>query len=136
MQQIHIQSFHGLFQSFLACDGEEGALLYLVGRFDVDRAVYVGMRQHAQDGFDDFLDFLVGQPLLFAQHLLAGQTVLDVGVIDGRPELEEGEFEGELFGEVDVDDELGAFVGTSDGSVDDEFPVVEVFLEGGDDSSE
>jgi hypothetical protein len=92
--------------------------------------------EHAQDGFDDFLNFFVGQPFLLSEHLLAGESVLDVGVVDGRSEFEEGEFEGELFGEVDVDDEGGAFVGAGGGSVDAELPVVEVFLEGGDDSSE
>jgi len=66
---------------------------------------------------------------------LTDESVLDVGVIDGSAELEEGEFEGKLFGEIDVDDELGSLVGTGYGTVYGELPVIQIFLDRGVDSS-
>lgn len=75
------------------------------------------MGQHAENGFDYILDLLVGQPLLFAQHLLADQAVLDIWVIDGRSELEEWKLEGKLFWEVDIKDKLNSLVWTADGSI-------------------
>lgn len=86
------------------------------------------MGQHAENGFDDVLDLLVGQPLLFAQHLLADQAVLDIRVIDGRSELEERKLEGKLFWEVDIKDKLNSLVWTADGSINQQLPVIQILL--------
>jgi hypothetical protein len=56
-------------------------------------------------------------------------------VVDGGSKLEEGEFEGKLLWEVDIEDELEALIGTAVRSVDEQFPVVQIFLESGDHSS-
>jgi hypothetical protein len=105
------------------------------GGLDVDGAVDVGMGQHAKHGLDDVAYFLVGQPLLFAQHFLAHQSFLDVGVVDGGSELELGEFERKLFGEVHIDGESEAFVGGAEGSIDEKFPMEEILLYVGCDAS-
>lgn len=86
------------------------------------------MGQHAENGFDYILDLLVGQPLLFAQHLLADQAVLDIWVIDGRSELEERKLEGKLFWEVDIKDKLNSLVWTADGSINQQLPVIQILL--------
>jgi hypothetical protein len=87
------------------------------------------MREHSQNGLDDVLHLLVGQPLLLAQHLLADESLLDVGVVNRRAESEERELEGELFGEVDVEDEPAALVGTGERSINQQFPMEQVLLE-------
>jgi hypothetical protein len=56
-------------------------------------------------------------------------------VVDGGSKLEEGEFEGKLLWEVDIEDELEALIGTAVRSVNEQFPVVQIFLESGDHSS-
>lgn len=81
------------------------------------------MCQHPQNGLNDFLDLFVGEPFLFAEHFLADESVLDVGVVDGGAKLDEWELEGELFWEVEVDDELVAFVGAGEWSLYEKFPV-------------
>lgn len=87
------------------------------------------MCEHSQDGLHNVLHLLVGQPLLLPQHLLADQSILDVGVVNGRTESEERKLEGELLGEVDIEDEPAALVGTAEGSIDQQFPVEQVLLE-------
>lgn len=87
------------------------------------------MGQHAEDGLDDVLNLLVGQPLLFAQHFLADEAVLDIGVIDGRSELEERKLEGKLFWEVNIKDKLSALVWAADGPINQQLPVIQVLLE-------
>lgn len=119
------------FLRLLPGDLEESALLDLSSCLQVDGAGCVRVRQHAQNGLDDVLYLLVRQPLLLAQHFLADESLLDVGVVDRSTELEEGELEGELFREVDIEDKLGALVWAGKRSIDEEFPVVEVFLESG-----
>jgi hypothetical protein len=61
---------------------------------------------------------------------LADLTVFDVWVVDGCSKFQFGEFEGKLFGKVDVYDELEAFIGTAERSVDEEFPMEEIFFDG------
>ena len=112
----------------------KSTLLDVLGRLDINSAIDVWVRQHAEHGLNDVLDLLVGEPLLLAQHLLAHQPVLDVGVVDGRPELELRELERKLLGEVDVDDKLEALVGTADGPLNDDLPVEKVLLQSGYDS--
>ena len=86
------------------------------------------MGQHAEYGFDDVLDLLVGQPLLFAQHLLADQAVLDIWVIDGRSELEQGKLEGKLFWEINIKDKLSPLVWAADGPLNQQLPVIQILL--------
>jgi len=62
---------------------------------------------------------------------LANLSVFDVWVINGCSKFQFGEFEGELFRKVDVYYELEAFVRTAEWSVDDEFPMEEIFFDGG-----
>jgi hypothetical protein len=87
------------------------------------------MCEHAEYGLNNVLHLLVGQPLLLAEHLLADEPLLDVGMMNGRTESEERELEGELFGEVDVEDEPAALVGTAYGPIDQQLPVEQVLLE-------
>ena len=94
-----------------------------------------GMGQHPQNGFDDFFHFFVGKPLLLPKHLLANQSVFDVGVVDRSPELDDWKLEGELLREIQIDDELEPFVGTALRSIDSEFPMEEIFLDGWHNSS-
>lgn len=93
------------------------------------------MGQHPQDGFDDLLYFFVGEPLLFAEHFLADESLLDVGVVDGGAELDEWELEGELLWEVEIDYKLESFIGAANGSVDEKLPMKKILLNGGHNSS-
>ena len=123
------RSLHGVFGGFLPCNVVKGAFLDVFSRLNIDGAVDVGVGQHAQHGLDDIFDFFVGQPFFFAQHFLAHEAIFDVRVVDGCPELELWEFEGELFWEIYVDVELESFIGTASGSFYNEFPVKQIFFE-------
>lgn len=128
-------SFSGIFGSLLPSHLKKGALLDLVCSLQVDCTGDVGMGQHSQYGFDDFLHFFVGKPLLLPKHLLTNQSVFDVGVVYRSPELDDWKFEGELLWEIEIDDELEPFVGTALWPIDSELPMEQIFLDGGHYSS-
>ena len=125
----------GLLFGLLTSNLEEGSFFHLSSSFQINGTGCIRMGQHSQDGLHDVLHFFIGKPLLLPQHLLTNQPLLDVGVVDGGSKLEEGEFEGKLLWEVDIEDELEALIGTALRSVDEQFPVVQIFLESGDHSS-
>jgi hypothetical protein len=56
-------------------------------------------------------------------------------VVDGRAKLEKRKLEWKLFWEVDIKKELEALIGTALRAFDQELPVVQIFLESGDDPS-
>lgn len=132
---VGCRSMQGLLFRLLSCNLEESPFLHLPSSFQIDCATCIRMGQHSQDGLHDVLHFFIGKPLLLAQHLLTNESLLDVGVVDGGPKLEEWKFERKLLWEVDIEDELEALIGTALRSVDEQFPVVQIFLESGEHSS-
>lgn len=104
------------------------ALLELIGCIQVDGHPDLGMQQHCLDGIDDLGHLLVGQPVFLAQHLQADVAILHIGVPDGGLELDVGELEGELLGEVEVEFEFAVVIGGPNGALDYDLPVEEVVL--------
>lgn len=121
-------SFDRLLLSPLPCDLEESAISDLICCLDVDRAGDVRMCKHSQYGLDDVLHLFVGQPFLFAEHLLADEALLDIGVIDGRSELEQRKLERKLLWEIDIKYKLGTFIWAADGSVNEQLPMIQILL--------
>lgn len=128
-------SFYRLLGCLFSRNIEKGALLHLVCCFNVYCTRNVRVRQHTQHCINNLLHLFVRQPLLLPQHLLTNQPLLYVWVVNWRTELDQRKFEWELFWKVNIDDELVAFIGTSNRAVHKEFPVKEVFLNSRHDSS-
>lgn len=94
------------------------------------------MSKHTENGLNYLFDFFVWQPFFLAQHLLTYQSLFDVWMIDRCPEFYLWEFEGKLLGEVKVDEELKSLVWAADWSLNQEFPMEQIFFDVGFDSSE
>ncbi len=74
--------------SFISGNLIKSSALYLVSRLQVYRTRTIRVHKHPKDRLDYILNFFVRQPLLLTQHLLADESLLDVGVVDRSTELE------------------------------------------------
>lgn len=87
------------------------------------------MSQHSQNGLDYVFHFFIGKPLFLAQHFLAHQTLLNVGVVDRGDKPHLRKFERKLLGKIDIDGKLVTFIGAADWSVDTDVPVEEILFD-------
>lgn len=108
--------------------GFEFPLFILFGSLQVDGAVHIGLEQHALQRLDDLGYFFIRLPLFLSHHFLADVAVLHIRVPYHGFELEHWEFEGELFGEVEINNQVVAFVGGAGGALDRYFPVEQILF--------
>ena len=114
----------------------KSTLLDMFCSFNIDSAIHIGMSQHSQNGLDYIFHFFIGKPLFLAQHLLAHQALLDIGMVNGSDKPHLGKFERKLLGEIDIDGEFVSFIGAANWSVDTDIPVEEILFNFGCNTSE
>ena len=74
------------------------------------------------------MHLLIWQPFLLSQHLLANVPVFDVGVPERGFESDDRKLEGELFGEIDVEDKFSTLEWTFNRPSQDDLPMKQILL--------
>lgn len=88
----------------------------------------IGLYEHTLQWLNDLGYFFVRLPLFLSNHFFADVSILDIRVPNHSFEFEHGEFEGELFGEIEINNKIKALVGRPSRSLDSYFPVEQILF--------